>query len=385
MILVLLKITLLLAIPPAILPLMKRRSAALRHLVCAAALGGSLLLPLTLLARHVPAAFRITVTAASTKAMRGIPSWSASLMETAWVVWALVATVLLMRVGLGFWQMSRVVRNASELSPDVFEGAVSVPLACGLFHPRIVLPRGWPAALRHAAIRHERVHIERNDVWTNLLAHLACAAYWFHPLVWIVARKLHREQEAACDSAVIHAGFDPVSYAEALVAAARITTPTTLLTGCPMLTPTTLKFRIARILDSRASRTTSPSELLRVGLLLATMTIAIGLTQPVFAQGEPQHVGNGVTAPKVLLKIDPEYTTGAHDAKITGTVLLKIVVGPEGLAHDIQVVRGIGWGLDENAVKAVQAWRFIAGTKNGAPVPVIAQIEMNFRLLDEPK
>ena len=45
------------------------------------------------------------------------------------------------------------------------------------------------------------------------------------------------------------------------------------------------------------------------------------------------------------------------------------------------MVEGLGYGLDEKAIEAVQQWRFTPGTKDGNPVPVAATIEVNFRLM----
>jgi TonB family protein len=56
-------------------------------------------------------------------------------------------------------------------------------------------------------------------------------------------------------------------------------------------------------------------------------------------------------------------------------------IGEDGLAHNIQVVRGLGLGLDEKAVQAIQQWIFKPGMKDGQAVPVRANIEVNFRLL----
>jgi TonB family protein len=94
-----------------------------------------------------------------------------------------------------------------------------------------------------------------------------------------------------------------------------------------------------------------------------------------------RRVGNGVSAPKLTYKVEPEYSEAARAMKIQGTVLLTITIDTDGLAKDIQVVRGTGMGLDEKAVEAVSLWRFAPGTADGVPVPVKAQIEVNFRLL----
>jgi TonB family protein len=91
-------------------------------------------------------------------------------------------------------------------------------------------------------------------------------------------------------------------------------------------------------------------------------------------------VGNGTKAPSLVSKVEPEYSEEARAAKYMGTVLLKIVVDVDGKAKDIQVVNALGMGLDEQAVLAVRQWTFKPGEKDGAPVPVLAQIEINFKL-----
>jgi len=92
-------------------------------------------------------------------------------------------------------------------------------------------------------------------------------------------------------------------------------------------------------------------------------------------------VGGGVSAPSVLYKIDPEYSEEARKAKYSGTVVLYIEVDPTGKARNLRVVKGIGLGLDEKAIEAVNKWRFKPGLRDGKPVTVAAHIEVNFRLL----
>lgn len=91
--------------------------------------------------------------------------------------------------------------------------------------------------------------------------------------------------------------------------------------------------------------------------------------------------GGGVSSPQVVTKVDPEYSEEARKAKYSGTVLLQLIVNVDGRATNIKVMKGVGLGLDEKAVEAVQKWTFIPGKKNGSPVPVYATVEVNFRLL----
>jgi len=97
--------------------------------------------------------------------------------------------------------------------------------------------------------------------------------------------------------------------------------------------------------------------------------------------GGAYRVGNGVTAPVVLYKKEPEYSEEARKAKYQGTVVLYIEVDPSGRAVNPRVVRSLGLGLDEKAMEAVRQWKFKPGYRDGKPVTVAATIEVNFRLL----
>jgi protein TonB len=103
------------------------------------------------------------------------------------------------------------------------------------------------------------------------------------------------------------------------------------------------------------------------------------LILPVAAQdhriGEP-----GLTPPRVIHMVEPQYTEEARAAKVQGTVLLSIVVDDHGNAANIEVTRSLDQGLDQKAIEAVQAWQFAPGTKDGKPVRVVAAVEVNFKL-----
>jgi TonB family protein len=92
-------------------------------------------------------------------------------------------------------------------------------------------------------------------------------------------------------------------------------------------------------------------------------------------------IGNGVTPPKVLRKVEPEYTGEARAAGLQGTVAITCEIGTDGLARNFRILRGLGLGLDEKTIDAVSQWQFQPGTKDGQPVPVLGTIEVNWRLL----
>jgi periplasmic protein TonB len=96
--------------------------------------------------------------------------------------------------------------------------------------------------------------------------------------------------------------------------------------------------------------------------------------------GGAYSVGGNVSAPIPIYKPEPPYSEQARKAKYQGTVVLWIVVDAQGNVTDAQVVKPLGMGLDENAVKTVRTWKFKAAQRNGAPVPVKVMVEVSFRL-----
>jgi TonB family protein len=92
-------------------------------------------------------------------------------------------------------------------------------------------------------------------------------------------------------------------------------------------------------------------------------------------------VGKSVTAPMAMAHREPEYTEAARVGRFMGTVIVYLEVDPSGAAANIQVLEGLGFGLDEKAVEAIETWKFRPGIREGQPVPVIATVEINFRLL----
>jgi TonB family protein len=371
----------------------KRSTAAMRHLLCVCALAGSLILPIAMLAPARVVAIRLPAidAVASSQAVALAESWSSSTVIFAF--WAFGCGVLLLRLAIGHWRVARLVRSATLIEPDqVFLADVSVPIVCGLLMPAVLMPRSsaaWPDWQFEAAVRHERMHIRRKDLWASLVAQLACAFWWFHPLVWMLYRQLRDCQETACDDAVLFSGFEPATYAEALLSVAQTSTPT-LLPGCPMTTKTNLKTRITRLLDHRIARNTSRANLLRTAIGFAIVLAAVGTLglpkisaqsgTPDNKPGQVYKVGGDVTSPRILSRVDPEYTEDARKQKIAGPVMLSMVIGTDGLAHDISVTKSLDPGLDRKAAEAVEQWHFAPGTRNGEPVAVRANIEINFRL-----
>jgi protein TonB len=90
----------------------------------------------------------------------------------------------------------------------------------------------------------------------------------------------------------------------------------------------------------------------------------------------------GVGYPSCLYCPEPQYSEDARKAKYQGTVVLQVVIQPDGHATNIEIVKGPGLGLEEKAIEAVRTWRFKPALgPNGTPVATITPIEVTFRLL----
>lgn len=88
----------------------------------------------------------------------------------------------------------------------------------------------------------------------------------------------------------------------------------------------------------------------------------------------------GVTVPELIYSPEPSFSEEARKAKAQGIVLLIVVVGTDGHAHDIHVRQSLGMGLDEKAIEAVSHWRFRPATQNGQAVATQIAVQVDFHL-----
>lgn len=94
----------------------------------------------------------------------------------------------------------------------------------------------------------------------------------------------------------------------------------------------------------------------------------------------PGPAGPGIRPPRGLSIVDPKYTDAARKAKINGSVVVAVAINEEGGVDDVKIVRGLGYGLDQNAMDAARQSKFKPATKDGIPVPVQINMEMTFKL-----
>jgi TonB family protein len=96
--------------------------------------------------------------------------------------------------------------------------------------------------------------------------------------------------------------------------------------------------------------------------------------------GGPYRPGSGIMPPRLVREVKADYTEEGRRRALSGEVLLEIVVRSDGSVGDVKLLQGLGSGLDERAMQAVRQWRFSPATKQGAPVDVLVEVAVEFKL-----
>jgi len=290
------QVTIVLALALVASRLCRHARASVRHAIFASAFGVSVLLPA---ARYVvptveirlaevdaaewlstPAAVSGYATggndsnaapAAASRVTRPLPTIESALIA----VWAIGAVVFLAPIGIGLFRrrqlrqdglpwlegrplLSTLAREAGVLRDVELlrHEDLHSPMTWGIKRPTIVLPMeadGWSDDELRRAMLHELEHIKRADTAIQLCAELACTLYWFHPLAWMAARRLHLNAELACDDGVVRF-TDRTEYATQLVRLAQFLSPHTTLSGLSMVKRSDLSTRVLAILNPHQRR-----------------------------------------------------------------------------------------------------------------------------------
>jgi len=202
--------------------------------------------------------------------------WKIKRQSTQWNLEVL--TQAIGELQLPAWKARRVVVLRSHTE--------NAPMTWGFGRPVILLPdeaEGWQPDRLRAVLLHELAHIHRGDYLAQILGRLACAVYWFHPLVWIAARRLRVEGEHACDDLVLQCDSRPSDYASHLLAIARGRRVSSGLStaSVPMARISQLEGRLRAILDhSRNRRIVTRREVRLFGLFIAISLLSLSAVRP---------------------------------------------------------------------------------------------------------
>lgn len=266
----------------------------------------------------------------------------------------------------------------------------SMPITWGLRTPRVLLPevaRAWSDERLDAVLTHELSHVVRNDALSHLVARLATAVWWWHPLVWIAAGAARLERERACDDLVLTTGTRASDYAADLVTFVSSLEPP--VPDSPALLAmarrSQLEGRVMAILESGVNRKGVSQAGILAAMLVMVLVWPLAAARPAMQEQEqeqqqPVRVGGSLPQPKKIKDVRPIYPAAAMAEGRQGIAIVEAAIGTDGTVTDAKIIRSIGDDLDVAAIEAVRQWRFMPTTLNGQPVPVIMTVTVNFRL-----
>lgn len=127
-----------------------------------------------------------------------------NVLRIAFYVWAAGIAAMLLYGACSLVFLSRRLKGAVRMQDNTFlSDYVPMPFVIGVVRPRIYLPSSLQEKEKEYIIMHERTHIRRGDHVVRMLAFLALAVYWFHPLVWLAYYLSGKDMEMSCDEAVM--------------------------------------------------------------------------------------------------------------------------------------------------------------------------------------
>ncbi|MBS0431052.1 MAG: M56 family metallopeptidase, partial [Proteobacteria bacterium] len=252
---------------------------------------------------------------------------------------------------------------------------------------RILLPpdflQRFDAPARAVILRHECAHVARGDAAWTLLAELACALLWWHPLAWLALPRFRLDMELACDARVLRQTPEhSADYARTLFDSVAVRPCPTLI---PWLAEPQLKERIAMITRIQPGALRRRAGFLAIAAVLTGGLLIAGGETPVQAA---THASKASTPPSVDVTAKnanpPKYPEEALVNKHQGMVILDVTVDAAGAVKGVSIdpKTDAPSELQTSALQAAAGWKFNPGSKNGKPVGGVVQVPVNFALID---
>jgi beta-lactamase regulating signal transducer with metallopeptidase domain/predicted nucleic acid-binding Zn-ribbon protein len=208
--------------------------------------------------------------------------------------------------------------------------AVITPLAGGIIRPTVYVPRDaaeWDAERRQIVLAHEIAHLASRDPLRKLVARVACAFYWFHPLVWLAQRQATTDCEQACDETVLALGVRPSTYARVLLDFADAAPLRVAGAMVPIVRRAHLEERIMAILRPSPR----PAAALR-GLFslvaMGALTLTLAAARPVSSVAVPAEATEATQEPESPRAIEESRARVARAADSAPTATMVLAAEP---------------------------------------------------------
>jgi TonB family protein len=132
--------------------------------------------------------------------------------------------------------------------------------------------------------------------------------------------------------------------------------------------------------SSFGNTTATPIHGASAGAVQASGFSTADFATPPTVRSHPAEPTVRISPAEILSKPTPLYTQEAKNLRIEGEVLLEVVLEASGSLHVVRLVRGLGHGLDDNAMKAAEKIHFKPATRDGQPADSTVVLHIIFQL-----
>lgn len=337
-------------------------------------------------------------------------SWQEILFFT-YVIGVIIASVRLIGGTLNLWIQLK------SASLQVFEGHQL------MIHPRfepasffgyILLPSFDPSDSEHRLILlHESVHCNQKHTWDLVLIQLLKVVFWFNPFIFLFERLVREVHEFQADHFVTRFHSE-LTYSKLLL---RLVTKT----NTHQLVHSFNQFQTKKRIIMMTQTNTKPIQKARFILALPLLALFIAVFSCESSNGSGTNFPNKLDIPMAsesssdttkvssalgkdgkevfdVVEIQPDpaggmegwmkylgeslqYPAGARDKKIEGTVIIAFIINLDGTISDVEVIRGIGGGCDEEAMRVIENAPYWTPAQNdGKPVNCKMRLPIRFKL-----
>ena len=236
------------------------------------------------------------------------------------------------------------------------------PMLVGLFKQKLIIPEDFALLYnpeqQRLILEHEICHFDRNDIYWNFIAFSLLALFWFHPLVWLAYFRFRRDQELSCDQTVLARKHlnSRINYSKALLVTAQ-TAPPMAFAQLSFKKYGDREIMFERIKHIKTNAKTSGLSIAAVSMLTVTLLSSMSYAGNISSGGDK--LASSPYEAKPLTRVEPEYPRLAVEEKLSGAVLLKFDIRPNGHTDNITVVKSKPAGVFDNvALTALSHWKY---------------------------
>ncbi len=330
-------------------------------------------------------------------------------------LWMATSALLVAGIAAGvavLWRRRRGWRAARLAGVPVLVSHEVGPAVVGVVRPAIVVPRwtlAWAEPMQRLVVRHEGEHIRARDPLLILAATVAAALVPWNLAVWFQLRRLRLAVEVDCDARTLRGGGDIAIYGDLLLRVGARGSATALRAAA-FAEPRSFLERRIRAMTDRTPRNRAARAAACAALTLGVVATGYALPAPSHpalfaslfpaADAEPIRVRAVLTQPdttpvydisqveqkpslresgRVRQELQRAYPPVLRDAGVSGTVVVEMVVRPDGSVSDARVVSTTRAEFGEPARGIASNMRFQPARNGGQPVAVRVELPITFQ------